>query len=598
VKLRDKLFLSYSLLSIVVLLLAAWVVDSQVVAQARQQVQEELRSSLPLYDAVWDEQAGRLSTLGMAMAGSPIVKTIFGDSRASRDRETIRQMLLEFGPELTRNVDLVVIADGGGEVVFSEDRSAGTVQVRELAGVRTVAKTQKPGESFEVLDGRLYHMAFSPVVAHSGNAEFNNTLVVLATGSELNRQVAEGLKRRANSDVLFFSGRKLYSSSLDPSQEATVGRGVAAGVFGAASRGGGAGPAEMRLGGGDHLAFMRPLVSLDGRPVGHVVVLHSLERAGRLFRAISNQLILLGTVSVILVLATSYYIARRTTKPIESLVVAAKEFGEGNYEHPVGTAFGGEMAQLAAAFEQMRLSIRQGQAELLRSERLAIIGQMASSIIHDLRSPLAAISTAAQVTAKSELTREQRQVLAESQLRAAQRMEAMLREVLEYSKGSYSLRLARLELAPMIQSIANDSATPDLFCRVEMKLDVPPRIFVEADAGRMRRLFDNLLANSIQAMPDGGTITIRAAVSGPLVRINVADTGGGVPSRLRDRLFEPFVSQGKQGGTGLGLAIASSIAKAHGGSLTLVSGIDQSADFCVELPLAPEESHGGQDSAG
>jgi signal transduction histidine kinase len=590
VKLRDKLFMSYALLSVAILLAAAWVIDRQVVEQARRQVREEMKSSLPLYDAVWEEQSGRLSALAMAMAGSPIAKTIFGDPRASRDAETIRQMLADFGPQLSRDVDLVVITDGGGDVVFVENRDSGHTRLRRLASARAVAETQKPGESFELLDGRFFHLALSPVVSHSGSAEIDTTLVVLIAGSELDRGMAQILKQRARSEVLFFTDRSLYSSSLDPQTET-----IAAGTLlaTAADTAGRSEPAEVSIAGEGSFAFARRLASLDGGFAGHVVVLHSFRRAGELFHAISRRLVFIGTIGIVLVLLISYYIARRITQPIESLAVGVREIGKGNYEHPIDTAPDGEIGQLASAFEQMRLSIRQGQAALLRSERLATIGQMASGIIHDLRSPLAAMSTAAEVFARTELPPGKRQVLAASQLQASRRMESMLKELLEFGRGRYALQFERRELAPLIGAIAHETVASDSVWGVTSEIRVPDRIFVRVDIERIRRLFGNLLVNSVQAMPDGGTIRIRAAVVGQRVRVHVADTGTGIPAQLRNRLFEPFASHGKPGGTGLGLAVAGSIAEAHGGSLSLTSDVGQPAEFCVELPLAPEEAHAG-----
>ncbi len=590
-KLRDKLFLSYAFLSVIILVAAAWVIDNQVVAEARRQVQEEMKTSLPLYEAVWEEQAGRLSALGMAMAGSPIVKTIFGDSRASRDAETIRQMLSDFGQLLSRDVDLVVIADGGGHVVFVDNRGSGKTRVSELPSARIVAETQKPAESFELVDGRLFHLALAPVLSHSGSTEINNTLVVLVAGSELDRRMAEELKRRAHSDVVFFADHRLYSSSLPPEVEKLAGRTVL-GIAG----NGQTEPTEVLMGGENHLAFARPLASLDQRLTGHVVVLHSLGAASKLFHAIFRRLVLVGTISIALVLLISYYTARRITRPIESLARGAREFGKGNYEHPIDRAPGGEIGQLASAFEQMRLSVRESQAVLLRSERLATIGQMASGIIHDLRSPLAAISTAAEIFANTELPPDTRQVLARSQLQAAWRMEAMLRELLEFARGKYALKLERRELAPLIDAVTRETLASARGLTVDIR--VPFGIFVLVDYERMRRLFVNLLVNSLHAMPGGGIITVRATLAGRRVRVHVADTGTGIPSQVRDRLFEPFASHGKEGGTGLGLAIASGIAEAHGGSLTLVSEIGQPADFCVELPLPQEEQYDAQDTAG
>jgi signal transduction histidine kinase len=588
-KLRDKLFMSFSLLSIGILLAAAWVINSQVVAQVRLEVQKELKASLPLYDAVWEEQAGRLSSMGMAMAGSPIVKTIFRDPRASRDRETVRQMLADFGQELSENVDLILISDGGGTITFSESRDPTLTELNEFSAARNVASEQKPAMSFALLNGRLFHLALTPVVLHSGSAVTNNTLAVLITGSELNRRMAEELRRRAHSDVLFFAGDRLHSSSLAPEAEASAGSIVVARGIGRDSPDQ---PTELMIGGESQLAFARQLTGFDGRRVGYVVVLHSLEGASRLFRAISNRLILVGTIGIVLVLVVSYLIARRVTRPIESLVIGARELGRGNYEHRIDPSPEGEVGQLAAAFEQMRQSIKRGQAELLKSERLATVGQMAGSIIHDLRGPLASIVTAADLFSRSELSPEQRQVLSQSQLRASTRMGAMLREILEFARGDYSLNLARRDLAGLLDSVVRECITSDAAPGVAVEASISPHLFVRVDEERMRRLFENLFINSIHAMPQGGKITLHAAESGQRVRITVADTGCGIPTELRDRLFEPFVSRGKQGGTGLGLAIASSIARAHGGSLTLISAQGQPADFCVELPLDSEVAHG------
>jgi signal transduction histidine kinase len=217
---------------------------------------------------------------------------------------------------------------------------------------------------------------------------------------------------------------------------------------------------------------------------------------------------------------------------------------------------------------------------------------MASGIIHDLRSPLAAITTAAEVLARKELPPERRQLLADNQLRASWRMEAMLRELLEFSRGKYSLKPERLELAPFLRATTDDLLASASVLGITVELQVPPAIVVEVDLERARRMFDNLLVNSVHAMPHGGTISIRAKAEGARVLVRVADTGSGIPEELRERLFEPFVSYGKEGGTGLGLAIARSIAKAHLGSLTLVSGVGEPTEFCVELPLASEVRHG------
>jgi signal transduction histidine kinase len=578
--------MSFSLLSVLILIAAAWVISAYVSAQARQEVQDEIKASVPLYNAVWEEQAGRLSTLGMAMAGSSIVKTILGDPRASRDKGTVRQMLAEFGQQLSENVDLILISDGGGNITFVDSRDPALLQLSELPFARAVAENQKPAQAFLTLGGKLYHLMLTPVLSHSQNKDFDNTLAVLVAGSELNRNMASELRRRAHNDILFFAGEKLYTSSLQPEIESAAAKTAELRTVSHLPLDQ---PIELQIAGDSRLAFVRLLTGFDSKTVGYVVVIHSLSDTRKLLHAVSTRLLIVGTISIVLVLCISYFIARHITRPIESLVAGALELGRGNYEHKIDLSSEGEVRQLATAFDQMRQSIKQSQAVLLKSERLATVGQMASGIIHDLRSPLAAISNAAELISGTELSSSQRQVLAQSQLQASQRMGEMLRETLEYARGDYQLSCSRQELASLLDSAIQECAILKRAPSVKVDVQIPPGLLVCVDRERARRIFENLLENSVQAMPQGGTITIKAELAGDKVHTTIADTGSGISAELRDRLFEPFVSQGKQGGTGLGLAIARSIAEAHGGSLSLISAGDQPAEFCLELPLASRE---------
>src|SRR5262249_57089383 len=147
----------------------------------------------------------------------------------------------------------------------------------------------------------------------------------------------------------------------------------------------------------------------------------------------------------------SVIIARRVTRPIEALMAGTREFGRGNYDYEIKAGGRDELGALAGAFNQMRSSLKQTQAELLRRERLAAIGQMAGSIVHDLRNPLATISTAAETLNRNGLAPEQRRILLESQLQSVQRMHSMLRELLDFTPGSYALRLASHSVVTLLE---------------------------------------------------------------------------------------------------------------------------------------------------
>lgn len=599
-RLRDRLFLASALLSTSILLIAAWVINNQVVRQARQQVQTEVEDLLPVYNAAWEENARSLATLGQTMANSPNVKIIFGDSRASRDRETIREMIADFGGELASRIDLVLVTDGAGRVTFADLRGHEAPPINELTAARAVADTQQARQGFALFDGKLFQLSLTPILLQSNNAEYQNTLAVLGTGLELSRAVAQEIAQRIHSEVIFMADERIYSSSLDPSAQAAIAGMVAAPEI---KRADAARPVEVKAGGQANLAFSRQLISFDGQRIGQVVVLRSLAVAGRLFRSISNMLLLLWTVSIAAAFAFSFLLARRVIRPIEALMQGTREYGRGNYDYEIKADARGELGELAGAFDQMRRSLKQTQIELLKRERLATIGQMAGSVVHDLRNPLATISTAAEMLSRTDLAPERRQTLLESQLRAAHRMHEMLRELLDFTRGSYNLTLEKLSLAALIERAVNGVSANAGRAGVSLETNIEADLFVQADAGQLRRVFENLLTNAIQALPKGGKILLLASRQHDKARIDVIDDGPGVPPEIRERLFEPFVSHGKLGGTGLGLAIAQSIIEAHSGSIGLEPVSASGTDFYFTLPLDslpndPGGHHAAQNSAG
>lgn len=581
-RLRDQLFLTSALLSTAILLIAAWVINNQVVQQARQQVQNEIEDLLPVYNAVWEENARSLAILGLTMANSPNVKIIFGDTRASSDHETIRQMVADFGGDLASRIDLVLITDGSGKITFADLRGSDTRPVAELDAAREVAERQQQRQGFAIFGGRLFQLSLTPILLQSGSDEYHNTLAVLGTGLELSRAVAQQIKQRIHSDIIFLTADRIYASSLEIEAEGGFAQAITTHKINSAEA---ARPVEVRVGGYNNLAFSRQLSGFDGRRLGQVVVLRSLADAGRFFRSISDLLLILWTVSIAAAFLLSFLIARRIIRPIEALMVGTREFGRGNYDYDIKAGARGELGELAGAFDQMRRSLKQTQVELLRRERLATIGQMAGSIVHDLCNPLATISTAAEMLNRDGLVSEQRRTLLESQLRAVQRMHAMLREVLDFTRGRYDLKLDRHLLLTLVEQAAQGVSANAARSGIVIETQISEDLFVKADAEHLRRVFENLLTNAIQAMPGGGQVSIRAEKLDNLVRVDVIDNGPGVPVEIHERLFEPFVSHGKLGGTGLGLAIAQSIIKAHGGSINMQAMGSRGADFFITLPL-------------
>jgi signal transduction histidine kinase len=582
INLRTRLFMASALLSTLILLVVAAVINSLVVEQARQHVQAEVESLLPIYDAVWEEKARSLAAIGTTMANAPIAKVIFGDPRAAQDRATIHELLADLTSAATAHVDLVFFSDGAGRITFAEIQGADALPLDELAAARDVAEKQQQVQGIARFGTKLYQLVLTPILLQSGNAEVQNTLAVLGTGAVLNRSVATTIKGRIHSDVVFWVAERIYASSLDPSLEVQVVKLMQSAKLSAAAL---TRSVEINLDGIESLALARPLAGFDGQRIGQVVMIRSLEEASRLFRSISNSLLLLWSLSIAAAFVLSYLLAGRIMRPIEPLIQSTREVGKGNYEHEIKIEATGELGELARAFDQMRRSLKQSQAELLKRERLATIGQMASSIVHDLRNPLAAIATAAEMLQRDSLALERRKTLVESQQRAAQRMQEMLSELLDFTRGNYHLELEHHRLACLVERALNSvNATR---AGVQVEVQIPTDLIVTADGERLRRVFENLLNNAVQALSNQTTprqITIGAVSLEQAIRVDVTDSGPGVPLEIRDRLFEPFVSQGKLGGTGLGLAIAKSIIEAHGGIIGLETSTEHGADFYFLLP--------------
>lgn len=589
-KLRNQLFISSALLASVLLGIAAWVINSQVIGQVRQQVQAEVETLLPLYDAVLEEHARRLATLGTTISDSPIVKEIFGSQAASRDQRTLHEMVADVSGENIKSGDLFLAADGAGQVFYLEQWGLSSAanqlpEIRQLEAARVAGEGQQQSHGFTMIGNRLFQLALTPLVTHSGSADFNNTMAVIGTGEEVNRAMAAEIKLRMHSEIVFLVAGKLHASSLAAESEAAAFKAIQAGDFSQTSP---KRPAEINLGGELYLVFAKQLTDFDGKQVGQVFVLRSLAEAGKLFRAISNRLLVLWTLAILAALALSYLIAGRITRPLEKLVVSAKELGQGNYDVVVPSGAQGEVAQLATAFDQMRHSLRQTQAALLKNERLATIGQMASSIIHDLRNPLATISTAAEVMRNDGLSVARRQTMIETQLRASTRMNSMLSELLEFSRGSYKLHPHRVALAAIVQRALQELNVQVSQLGVELHTDISEEITLDADEEKLGRVFENLLINSLQAFQQAGqqtgTIRIVATRNTKFIRVELMDDGPGIPVSIRERLFEPFISVGKIGGTGLGLAIARGIVEAHGGKISLADS-ETGAHFVIQLPF-------------
>lgn len=226
--------------------------------------------------------------------------------------------------------------------------------------------------------------------------------------------------------------------------------------------------------------------------------------------------------------------------------------------------------------------------EVLQAERLVVLGRFARGIVHDLKNPLNIIGLTTETMCLPGSTPEAR-AQAQGRIRKQiERINDLVGEILLFSEGPRtSVTLARLNFAAVIKRIV-DELKPDLGmqgCALELENEPPP-IRLLLDPNRLRRVFANLAANSVDAVPAPGRITLRFRTDERAVTTEFADNGPGIAPAIADNLFDAFVTHGKPYGTGLGLAICRKIIEDHGGDIQAANDPRGGAVFSFTIPVS------------
>jgi len=235
--------------------------------------------------------------------------------------------------------------------------------------------------------------------------------------------------------------------------------------------------------------------------------------------------------------------------------------------------------------ENLRATNERYVSEVVRKEKLTLVGEMANSMVHDFRGPFSTIKLATELIAKRNRGI-QNQDLCAMILRQVDRLGGMVEEVLDFARGETRLKIALVPLQESLLLLQENNL--EMLARAGVSLHVKPGMFLlPLDADRFQRVLHNLVTNAREALAGrkNGRVTVTARRKGRQCVITVSDNGPGIPPEVRAAVFEPFVSQGKTGGTGLGLAIAKAVVEAHRGSINFTTS-RKGTTFTIQLPLA------------
>ncbi|MBI2689184.1 MAG: HAMP domain-containing histidine kinase [Acidobacteria bacterium] len=529
---------------------AGWLLQRHAVESATRSLEEEVTAGFQAYESVLKARQEMIGSAALLLSSLPNVRAAFGTG----DPATIRDSATELGSYLSpalKESTFVLVADPRGATIAV---LSGTPLLQKWpveAAVVPTAPRQVSG--YHVQEGMLFRLVLTPVFVDSARGPA--LISVLVAGYPVTDTTAESMKQSTGGSEFVFSGPN----------------GPFARTVGEIS------PDDARI--------ERDLMGLDGLPVGKLTIARTFGAAGQRLARLRRDLLLMWASSLLLSLLLGYLLANRIMAPISELDRAASELSKQHLSHRIPERVAGskdEFGRLAATFNQMAGSLEDAQRELIRHERISTVGRLASSIVHDLRNPLAAIYSGAEMMVDSELPLAHNKRLAENIYKASRRILEMLRELLDASKGKRSERES-CNILDLVQAAVMSQET--VAAHIQFAVEVPEELEANVDRGRMERVFVNLIANAVEVMPNGGTVAIRAGRENGAMHITVADQGPGIAKEMHDQLFQPFSSFGKKNGLGLGLALSRETVIDHGGEIWATSAAPRGAVFHVRLPV-------------
>ncbi len=232
------------------------------------------------------------------------------------------------------------------------------------------------------------------------------------------------------------------------------------------------------------------------------------------------------------------------------------------------------------------VQLKDANERLVKSERLAAIGELAGMVGHDLRNPLAGIKNAAYYLKKkgTEISEAQSKEMLEIIDKAIGYSDKIINDLLDYSKEMH-LELTKYAAHSLIDEAIGAIQVPD---RIKILNHVQEKIWIWVNADKMMRVFINLIKNAIDAMPEKGTLEISDCQTIDTVELAFADTGIGIPEVTLRKLFSPLVTTKAQG-MGFGLAICKRIIEAHGGTIRVKTTVNKGTTFTITFPIQPKQ---------
>ena len=564
-----KILLSTSIVLTLLFGITGWIVQDHALKATSQSIEDEVQASFQAYKSLWKSRADMLSSVCVVLSAMSDVRAAF----STRDQATIRDSAGELWRRISDENALFLVTDPAGNLMVSLGGASGLG--RDLPVVRSAARFfPQQAAGFLLQESRLYQIVVTPVYVEAGAGPA--LLNVLVAGYRVDALVAHRLKEATGgSEFLFLSQGRVITSTLNARATSQLSRSVLQHRPG------------RRVGDGviEYAPLTTPLLDIEGKPIGELWIFRSFENALQRIAVLRRNIIAIGLIALAIGLGLTYLLAKYVMRPIKKLDRAAAEVARQNYDYRVRVESQDELGRLGETFNAMCESIQSAREELIRQERISTIGRLSSSIVHDLRNPLAAIYGGAEILVDTDLPPARVKRLAGNIYRASRRIQELLQDLVNVGRGKTgTAEICRLrEVAAAACETLLPMAEAQL---VTVSLEIPGEIELPLERARLERVFLNLIGNALEAMPHRGAVHVSARVEDESVIVTVEDTGPGISPEIRGRLFQPFVTAGKKNGLGLGLALSRQTLLDHGGDMWVESEPGRGARFLLRLPMS------------
>jgi two-component system NtrC family sensor kinase len=637
IPIATKLILSFlliiAIISVVFSVAGSQIIGNRVVAEAQERVRTDLNAAREIYL----NKLGNVSNVVRYTANRILLK----DALLSGDMEQATEELIKVAQR--EGLDVLTVTDRSGKVLL---RTSNPSLLGDNEGqdelVRAVMERKDTVASTSIVPADELRIE-SPLLAERAYFKFiktpkarvrveteetagmmlkaaapilddqNNLIGVIYGGVLLNRdfEIVDKIKQTVFQDVKY-SGKDIGTATIfqddvristnvkNEDGSRALGTRVAEDVYNQVVTAGQPWIGRAYVVNDWYITAYEPIRNFNNKIVG-ILYVGVLEQR---YVDIRGQTILvfltIALAGVLVSISLSYFVSQRISGAIRELVSASQEIARGNLEARAVVKSRDELRDLADTFNEMALALKDRDEKLkefttkkiMESERLALIGQLAANVAHEINNPLQGIVTYSHLLLERMPGDSSSRASVQKIVTQADRCRTIIRGLLDFSRQR-ALHKSPSEVNAVLNECVSLVEDQALFHNIQIIKDLRPDLpFIVLDPAQIQQVFMNLIINAAEAMDGSGRLTLATRLDpvGKFIEVEFVDTGHGISQENLDKIFDPFFTTKEiKHGVGLGLAISYGIVKEHQGMLSVESVIGKGTTFIVKLPVMAEE---------